>query len=246
MFAFGSGVLIGTPSGANPTPVNFGLVQEVTIDDTATLKSLFGQNRRAVAVGAGTIKTTGKAKAAKISGLAMASLYYGVSLVTGQLATVYGEAGSVPGVSTYTITVANSANWQNDLGVLYAGTGLPLKRVASGPSAGQYSVAAGVYTFAAADANAAVLISYNYTISASGQKLLMNNPLLGATVSFGVTLYGLDPTTNLGYSLQLYNCVSSKFTFGTKLEDFVMPEFDFECFVNAAGNLGQWNFPDAA
>lgn len=244
MFAFGSGVLIGTPPGANPTPINFGLVQEVTIDETANLKSLFGQNRRAVAVGAGTIKTTGKAKVAKISGLAMGMLFYGVTPQAGQNATAFGEAGSVPGSSAYTITVANSANWTADLGVVYAATGLPLKRVASGPTTGQYSVSAGVYTFASGDANAAMLISYNYSISGSGQKILINNQLLGATVNFSANLYGLDPTTNLGYSLQLYSCVSSKFTFGTKLEDFVLPEFDFECFVNAAGNLGQWNFSD--
>jgi hypothetical protein len=246
MFIFGSGALIGTPQGANPTPINFGLVQEVTIDESATLKSLFGQNRRALAVGAGTIKTTGKAKTAKISGLAMGSLYYGVAPVVGQVGTSFGEAGTIPAVSTYTITVANSANWTVDQGVIYAATGLPLKRVASAPAIGQYSVAAGVYTFAAADASKAVLLSYNYTISASGTSILINNPLLGATVSFGALLFGLDPTTSLGYSLQLYNCVSSKFAFGTKLEDFVQPEFDFECFVNPAGNLGQWNFPDSA
>jgi hypothetical protein len=37
MYSFGSGVLIGTRSDiANATPLNFGLVQEVTIDQTAT------------------------------------------------------------------------------------------------------------------------------------------------------------------------------------------------------------------
>ena len=238
MFAFGSGALIGTPSGANQTPINFGLVQEVTMDESTTLKPLFGQFRRPIAMGAGTIKTTFKAKMARISGVALSSLYYGVSAVAGQTATSFLEAGTVPAVSTYTITVANSANWTLDQGVVYAATGLPLKRVASAPTAGQYSVAAGVYTFAAADANAPVLLSYNYTISASGQKILINNPVLGATLNFGANLYGIDPTTNLGYSLQLYNCVCSKLALGTKLEDFVMPELDCECYGNAAGNLG--------
>jgi len=242
MFAFGSGVLIGTPIGSNQTPINFGLVQEVTFEETATLKPLFGQYRRAIAYGAGTIKATGKAKVAKISGQAMGPLFYGVTPVVGQTSSVIGESGTIPG-TPFQVTVANSAQWTADQGVVYTATGLPLKRVASGPIAGQYSVAAGVYTFAAADTTLGVLISYNYTISASGIKIPMNNPLLGATVNFGVNLYGLDPTTNLPYSLQLNNCVCAKFTFGTKLEDFVMPNFDFEAYANAAGVFGQWNFP---
>ena len=244
MYIFGSGALIGTPGGSNPTPTNFGLVQEVTLDESTSLKTLFGQNRRAIAVGAGTIKTTGKAKMARISGLALGLLYYGITPVAGQLATSFGEAGTVPASSSYTITVANSSGFVADQGVIYAATGLPLKNVASLTAAGQYTYSAGVYTFYSGDASAKVLISYNYTISASGQKILVGNPLLGAVTSFAANLYGLDPTTGLGYSLQLYNCVTSKLSFATKLEDFVMPELDFECYVNAAGNLGQWNFAD--
>jgi hypothetical protein len=44
----------------------------------------------------------------------------------------------------------------------------------------------------------------------------------------------------------LYNCVAAKLSFGTKLEDFVVPEFDFQCFANAAGQVCQFNFGDAA
>lgn len=244
MFIFGSGALIGTPAGSNQTPINFGLVNEVTLDESVTLKQLYGQNNYPVAIGAGTIKTSGKAKSARISGLAMASLYYGVATVAGQVATSFGEAGTIPGVSTYTITVAHSATWTVDQGVIYAATGLPLHRVASGPTIGQYSVAAGVYTFAAADASTAVLISYNYTISATGLQVPINQKLIGPTVNFAVNLYGVDPNTSLGYSLQLYNCVMAKYAFGTKLVDFVMPEFDFEYYANAAGAVGIWNFPD--
>jgi hypothetical protein len=41
MYSFGSGVLLGTRTDVpNATPVNFGLVQEVTIDETATIKEL--------------------------------------------------------------------------------------------------------------------------------------------------------------------------------------------------------------
>ena len=245
MFIFGSGVLIGTPSGANATPVNFGLVNEVSIDESVELKALYGQSNYPVAVGAGTIKTSGKAKAARISGLAMASLYYGVTPVAGQTASVMGEAGTVPATTSYTIQTAQHTTWTKDQGVVYAGSGLPLTQVAAGAEVlGKYSVAAGVYTFAAADEGKAVLISYNYTISATGQSIPIASKLIGPTVNFAMNLYGVDPTTNQGYSLQLYNCVVSKFAFGTKLTDFVMPEFDFQYYANAAGAVGQWNLPD--
>jgi hypothetical protein len=62
MYSFGSGVLLGTRTDIpNATPVNFGLVQEVTIDETATIKELTGQFQRPVAIARGSIKTTGNA-----------------------------------------------------------------------------------------------------------------------------------------------------------------------------------------
>ena len=246
MYLFGSGALIGTPSGTNQTPINFGLIQELTYDEAATTKPLYGQGRRALAIGAGTIKATGKAKMAKISGLAIGALFYGVTPVTGQTATAFNEAGTIPSVPAYTVTVANSATYTNDQGVVYAASGLPLKRVASAPTVGQYSVVSGVYTFSSTDAGKAVLLSYNYTLAASGTSIAISNPLLGPVINFGINFVGTDPTTNLTMSLQLYNCVANKLHFATKLEDFVMPEIDFECYAGASGAYGQFNFPDAA
>ena len=55
MYSFGSGVLLGTRTDiANATPVNFGLVQEVTIDETATIKEL---EAREVAEGCWSIQS---------------------------------------------------------------------------------------------------------------------------------------------------------------------------------------------
>ena len=245
MYSFGSGVLLGTRTDvANATPVNFGLVQEVTIEETATIKELTGQYQRPVAIARGTIKTTGKAKVARISGLAFASLFYGVAPVTGQLATSFAEAAAVPSVSPYTVAVANAASLVDDEGVLYAATGLPLTKVAAAPSAGQYAIAAGVVTFNAADAGKAVLVSYTYTVTAAGQKFTVANQLLGATPTFQAVFY----TTFQGQplTLKLNNCTSSKLSFQTKLEDFVMPEFDFSCFADAAGNVMTWSFAEAS
>lgn len=245
MYSFGSGVLFGTRTDiANGTPINFGLVQEVTIDESADTKELYGQYQRPIAIGRGKVKTTGKATVAKISGIAMASLYYGVAPVTGQVATQFAEAGVVAASSPYEVTVANSATWIDDAGVTYAATGLPLTQVASAPAAGEYSVAAGVYTFATADAGKAVLISYTYGVTGSGQKIAVTNTLMGTTPTFKAKFYTTFQSQAI--SLQFNNCTSSKFTFGTKLDDFTIPEFDFSVFADAAGNVMTWSFGEAS
>ncbi len=245
MYSFGSGVLLGTRTDiVNATPVNFGLVQEVTIDESATIKELTGQFQRPVAIARGTIKTTGKAKVARISGLAFSSLYYGFTPVQGQVATSFAEADAVAATTPFIVTVANSATFVADAGVLYAMTGLPLTLVTSAPAAGQYSVAAGVYTFNSADAGKAVLVSYTYTISSTGQKFTVSNQLLGTTPTFAAKFY----TTFQGQaiSVQLNNCTASKLSFQTKLEDFIMPEFDFSCFADASGNVMTWSFAEVS
>jgi len=247
MYSFGSGVLIGTRNDIpNATPVNFGLVQAVTIDEAATVKELYGQNQRPVAIGRGTIKTTGKASVARISGLALASLFYGYTPVAGQLATAFGEAGTGPIPATpFQLTVVNTATFVDDLGVINAATGIPFTKVAAVPAVGQYSVsAAGIYTFAAADTGKTVLFSYTYTIPTVGQKFVVKNELLGFTPTFSAQFY----TTFQGQqvSVKINNATSSKFSFATKLEDFAIPDFEFSCFADAAGNVMTWSFGEAS
>lgn len=245
MYSFGTGILLGTRTDIpNATPVNFGLVQEVTIEETATIKELHGQFQRAIVEARGTIKTTGKAKVARISGLAFAHLFYGVTPTAGQVATAFAESGTIPASSPFTVTVANAGGFTDDNGAVYLSTGLPLTKVASSPGAGQYSVASGVYSFNAADAGKAVLVSYTYSLIGSGHKFTVTNQLLGATPTFQAQFY----TTFQGQavSLKLNNCTSSKLSFKTKLEDFVMPEFDFSCFADGAGNVMTWSFAEVS
>ena len=245
MFVFGSGVLIGTPQGG--TPINFGLAQEVSLNVGVTTKALFGQYNFPVAIGSGTRRMAGKAKMARISGQAFGALFFGVTPATGGTLTQFGETTNVPSSSPYTYTVANHASFIADQGVVYATSGLPLRLVASSPATGQYSVSAGgVYTFAAGDAGVAMLISYTYINAAGGENIAVVSQLIGPTISFSANLFAADPTTGKQFSVLLYNCVAEKLSFGTKLEDFVMPELDFQCFANSAGQVCQLNFGDAA
>jgi hypothetical protein len=74
---------------------------------------------------------------------------------------VSAEAATVPG-TPYEITMqAPYGPWASDGGVTYAAGGA-LTKISATPSLGQYAVAAGVYTFAAADTGAGVLISYGF------------------------------------------------------------------------------------
>ena len=245
MYSFGSGVLIGTRTDiANATPVNFGLVQEVTIEEAASVKELYGQFQYPIAIARGTIKTTGKAKVARISGLAFASLFYGATPAAGQIATAFAEAATVPATTPYTVTPANSASFGDDLGPLYAATGLPLIKVTGAPIAGQYSLAAGVYTLSAADAGKALLVNYTYQVTTGGQSFSVVNQLTGTTPTFAAQFY----TTFQGQavSLKMRNCTSSKLSLGTKIEDFVVPEFDFSCFADPTGTVMTWSFAEAS
>ena len=247
MYVFGPGVITVTPANVtNPTPYNVGYAQEISYEESFTNKAVYGTFRRALAIGAGTIKATGKVKAVRWSISAMAALLYGVAPTVGQTTTAIAEAQTVPAVSTYTVTVNNAATYSQDQGVVYAATGAPLKRVASVTTAGQYSVntSTGVYTFYSGDANAKVQITYNYTVSASGYSLLGSAQLLGPTVTFGLNIAVSDPTNSNVGTLQVFNAVVSKWSFATKLEDFDMPEFDYEAYANAAGNGYQWNTVD--
>ncbi len=72
------------------------------------------------------------------------------------------EAAVAPTVAPYSVAaLAPYGDWASDGGVAYAG-GAALTPVAASPGAGQYNVADGVYTFAAADAGAVLGTTYGY------------------------------------------------------------------------------------
>lgn len=239
-YAFGSGALWGTVSGTNPTPSRFGGLQEASIDFTANVKELYGQYQFPLTVARGTVKVAGKAKFGQIQGRLFNDLFFNGTSAVGQILVADNESDSIPSSVAYTITVTNSTTWTVDLGVKYQSTGLPFTRVASGPTVGQYSVSAGVYTFAAADEGVAVWISYEYTQSTSGQTITVSNQLLGVAPVFQPVLKQVY-TNPAGQSQQLVMSMaaatSSKLSFDTKLEDFTEPELDFSCFVNASNVL---------
>ena len=239
-YAFGTGTLIGTSAAAGSTPLGFGALQNASVDFSFTTKPLFGQYNFALSVARGQGKIAIKAASAEISGLRYNQLFFDAALAAGMQAFSVGEVHSVPAATPYTVTVTNSATFLDDQGVVYGATGFPLQLVTGTPAQGQYSVSAGVYTFAAADASAPIYITYRYTVAASGQTLTITNQLLGVAPTFALvfsmTYQGAQ------FNFKLNNCVSNKLTIATKLEDFMMPDFEAEAFADAAGNIGTMSF----
>jgi len=246
MINFGSGKLIAVPTNladgtaiANPTPVILGTMQDVSLDLSTEIKTLYGSKRYPIAVGQGKGKTEIKAKYAEIDGGIMGSLFFGKAATTGIKAAVFDEAKTIP-TTPFQVTIAppSSGTFVADLGVMFSVTGVQLTRVASAPATGQYSVntTTGVYTFASADASLGVKISYEYSASAGGSIYTMTNETMGYTPSFTLLLQnGYDGKTMV---CKLNRCVSGKLSVPLKSDDFAIYDFEAEAFANAAGELG--------
>lgn len=236
-YVFGSGTLYAVDSDSNSTPVKFGGLQEASVDFSFSNKELYGQNQFPLTVARGTGKISGKAKNASVSGELFNRLFFGGTLATGQLLVAEDEAAVVPASpGPYTVTVANSVNFSQDLGVIDASIGQPLTKVDSTPAAGQYSVAAGVYTFAAGDAGKQLKVSYSHNSASTGKQLTITNKLQGQAPTFKVILS--ERYNGKALTLELNACVSSKLSMPTKSEDFMVPEFEFSACADAAGNIG--------
>jgi hypothetical protein len=236
MFEFGAGTLWGFPAGGNtatnPTPMKFGTLQDVSLDISGDVKQLYGQKQFPEAVARGKCKITGKAKFASINGKMLNDLFFGQPLLAGMKKVALDESGPITAAA---VTVVNSAQFVQDWGVRYSATGLPLTKVASTPAIGQYSVSAGVYAFNASENGTVVLISYTFNAAASGTQLNITNQLMGFAPTIQVLLETVYNTNQ--FSVLLYSVVASKLSFATKQEDFIIPEFDFEAFANAAGQV---------
>jgi hypothetical protein len=100
------------------------------------------------------------------------------------------------------------------------------------------AIAGAVYTFNTDDHVGGVdnvLISYSYALSATGTQLNITNQLMGFAPTFQVLLATVYNSQQM--NVLLYSAIASKLNIVTKQEDFIIPEFDFEAFANAAGQV---------
>lgn len=246
MINFGAGKLIAIPTNladgsaiANPTPVILGTMQDISLDLSTEIKTLYGSKRYPIAVGQGKGKTEIKAKYAEIDGGILGSLFFGKASTAGIKAAVFDSSATIP-TTPFTVTIAppGSGTFVADLGVVISATGVQMTRVASAPATGQYSVnaATGVYTFAAADTAKVVAISYEYSAASGGSVWTMTNDLMGYTPSFTLLLQNTFNGQNM--VCKLNRCVSGKLSLPLKSDDFAIYDFEAEAFADTAGNLG--------
>lgn len=246
MINFGAGKLIAVPTNladgtaiANPTPVVLGTMQDISLDLSVEIKSLYGSKRYPIAIGQGKGKTEIKAKYAEIDGGILGSLFFGKAATAGIKAAVFDFAASIP-TTPFEVTIVppGSGTFVADLGVMFSVSGVQLTRVASAPITGQYSVntGTGVYTFAAADTLLGVKISYEYSASSGGQVWTMTNETMGYTPSFTLLLQNGYDGKNL--VCKLNRCVSGKLSLPLKSDDFAIYDFEAEAFAAANGELG--------
>lgn len=249
MEMFGTALMWATPQTnaagaavANPTPLLFGTMQEAEIEIKTDLKQLHGQNRFPVKVAGGKGSISGKAKFATIFGGMLETIMFGQAGSAGITSMVYDTTGATV-ATTVTPTVPSSGTWAKDLGVVMASTGIPLTRVAATPAAGQYSVAAGVYTFNASDVGKTVYINYGYTATSTvARKGTLQNLPMGQVPTFSLDLY--SPYDGKQIVFNFPRAISDGIKLGFKNDDFTVPDLGFQCFADTAGVVATWSLSE--
>jgi hypothetical protein len=243
---FGSGVLFAAPNGGNlapnPTPMQFGIMQEVQVEFKADLKKLFGTSQFPLAKARGKVHISAKGKMGSLDPLFFSQLYFGLPTVTGVNRPIYNEAKAA-GATVAPAQIKAAA----DLGVINAATGVPMTAIATGtPATGQYRFTPysstgptnASYVFASADVTAGVqvLLSYVYPDNVNGTTLNITNQLLGYAPEFQALLY--NNFRGSLFALQLNSCVMGSVSIPTKQEDFWIADFDLEATADVSGTIG--------
>ncbi len=237
---FGSGIAVLVPAGPNPTPVVCATLQDVSVDEKWTEKELRGRYQAPEDVARSELKISGKIKIARINAAFLTAIRAGSTSAPGSTQVSLGELGTIPAPSgPYTIQVAQHTTFLENLGVYNSSTGLPMQRVASGPITGQYSLASGTYTFAAADTGQNVQITYTYTV-AGGFTVTYLNQLMGAATTFGLHLWN-EYTASDGTASQAYTKFGAVripgLSTSTKNTDYTMYDLDYAVSADATGTI---------
>jgi hypothetical protein len=246
---FGAGYIyglnLGSTYGAAPSlivPSKFATLQDASVDFTFTVKELNGNLEFPEDLASASKKISGKIATGRVDLGLLNQLVFADLFSTGENAIATNEPHTIAASPTDSVTVTNSATFVQDLGVYYANifnenNAVQLTPVASSPAQGQYTVAAGVYTFNGADAAQGVLISYEYSLL-TGRNLIVTNKIMGYSRPV-FQLYLSQPYQG-NNDLILYYCRATGLKIPEKREDYTILEIDFMAAANAAGNVAQW------
>lgn len=233
---FGIGALWGQRNDVTGYgPDQFAVLQDNSVEFQFEIKELYSQLGFPIDIARAKGKITGKAKMARVFAALYSDMFFGTAVTTGE--------DNVSQNETYTLAastqqVTNHTSFVADLGVYYNATGnFRFTYVTGAPSAvGTYTTGTnGTYTFYTGDIGASVAISYVFT-DASGKTITISNQNMGYTPSFVGTFYQSKSTQGATgqLTLRLNECVSSHLTIPSRLDDYAIPDFDYQAF--SAGN----------
>lgn len=235
---FGSGLVLASPKAGdlapNPTPMMVSrAIQNWKCTISGDIKELYGQNQFAVDTAVGKRSIKGSFDYGQYTLEMLNQLFFSDAIEEGAPKYSILEPGEIPGSTAYTVTVANAATFNEDFGVFYAATGAPFEKVDATPAEGQYSVAAGIYTFNVADKGLAVQITYTYLDATTGKTLTINSHQMGYGPVVSLLL-------SMGYQnnynqIYLPYCRLGKIDFATKIDDYMLPSTDFQAFAGPDG-----------
>ena len=254
MFSFSSGRLIGSQlssTGALLSPIEFGTLQNVTIDAKVDLKELYTAKRFPVAVADGKGKIDITAQAATINAQLFGLVFGSTSSQGGGVAFIADEVQIVPS-TPYTITLNQTPDAtvmlpsvlsvQNGVLIQYNvlnNTGTPVAGVSC-----KFNGTTGI-VFASGDAAETVLVSYYYDISAPNASTnKIANVAFGSAKAFSLALCNTTNNANDNHGDQLIvvlnRVIAPSFKMDFKLDDWLIPDFTMQAFADASGNIGNF------
>jgi hypothetical protein len=242
---FGAGIGVATPFGANapanPTPIQFPIAQDLSIDISADKAELYGADQYPYGIARTKAKIDIKAKIGSIYAQLLSDLFFGSTYVVGQ--TLFATNEQVTVSISGSGTVLHASGGIQDAGVINAATGQQYTRDIAAPTlAGHYevTVGTGTYAFFTSDPictapNNIALITYAYTSSTAGKTANVTNKPMGAMPQFDFKYMNNQFGSNL--YLQFYRAICNKLTLPNKNTEFEMPDMDMSCFAQNNGQV---------
>lgn len=213
------------PSGTNPDKIQLATVKSWNFDLSQEEIELRGSGLDVLETLPVKRSVKGKLSLSDFSTNLIAAVTSGTTITAGSVQGTV-QSTTVP-TTPFQVTVTNSAQFVQDLGVIDLTAGKEMTEGATATGTGVYSVAAGVYTFNTADSAHNVKISYRYTVAATGKSLEVAAADAGiAATRYELHVYGSAggksygfwfpavsiPNLSLSMSPEAYSDVSVDFT----------------------------------
>ena len=245
---FDTGILFYIPTDGDLTPVRIGGLQEVTLDMDFDIKAVRGQLKYPLKFTTGLNGIKGSSKTAVVDGDLLFRVAFGKQGVAGSLTVNLDQVITVPASSPYQVMIfpPSGGTFAFDLGVQIVIGGTTLRRVAGAPSGTDYQVVTvgpgtPKYVFGSSLAGGQVRISYAYD-SPAGHKLVLQNDPMWLAPTMGMMLFQKFGCKSVSFWLP--SVVAEKFLWPSRLEEYTIPNLDFQVQQDSTGEIGTFSVID--